>query len=98
TSTLAVIESYANKEPEIDPRVPVLLSSRLLHTFQESRERRTACWTAGQAWWADLLHQEIAFERAFVAAGGTLLVGADPTGWGGVVAGYGDQRGLELLV
>jgi hypothetical protein len=40
----------------------------------------------------------MAFERAFVSAGGTLLAGADPTGWGGIVAGYGDQRGLELLV
>jgi hypothetical protein len=40
----------------------------------------------------------MAFERAFVAAGGTLMAGADPTGWGGVVAGYGDERNLELLV
>lgn len=45
-----------------------------------------------------VLSQEMAFERAFVSAGGTLLAGADPTGWGAVVAGYGDQRGLELLV
>jgi imidazolonepropionase-like amidohydrolase len=27
-----------------------------------------------------------------------LLAGVDPTGWGGVIAGFGDQRGLELLV
>ena len=38
------------------------------------------------------------FERAFVKAGGLLIAGCDPTGYGGVVAGYGDQRGLELLV
>ena len=38
------------------------------------------------------------FERAFVKAGGTLLAGLDPTGMGGVVAGFGDQRELELLV
>ena len=44
------------------------------------------------------MRQEMAFERAFVNAGGKLLAGADPTGWGAVVAGYGDQRGLELLV
>jgi hypothetical protein len=37
-------------------------------------------------------------ERAFVNAGGTLLAGADPTGWGAIVAGYGDERGIELLV
>ena len=38
------------------------------------------------------------FEREFVKAGGLLMSGVDPTGWGGVVAGFGDQRGLELLV
>ncbi len=38
------------------------------------------------------------FERAFVAAGGLLLAGEDPTGYGGVLAGFGDQREVELLV
>lgn len=41
---------------------------------------------------------EMAFERAFVQAGGTLLAGCDPTGNGAVLAGYGDQREVELLV
>src|SRR5260221_8783830 len=27
-----------------------------------------------------------------------ISAGADPTGWGAIVAGYGDQRGVELLV
>ena len=38
------------------------------------------------------------FERAFVKAGGLLIAGLDPTGNGGVVAGFGDQREVELLV
>jgi imidazolonepropionase-like amidohydrolase len=38
------------------------------------------------------------FERAFVQAGGLLLAGLDPTGNGGVVAGFGDLREVELLV
>jgi hypothetical protein len=38
------------------------------------------------------------FERMFVAADGRLMAGADPTGWGGIVAGFADQRELELLV
>ena len=38
------------------------------------------------------------FERAFAAAGGLLVAGLDPTGYGGVVAGFGDQRAVQLLV
>jgi imidazolonepropionase-like amidohydrolase len=38
------------------------------------------------------------FERAFVAAGGLLLAGPDPTGNGGVLPGFGNQREIELLV
>jgi imidazolonepropionase-like amidohydrolase len=37
-------------------------------------------------------------ERNFVAAGGLLLAGPDPTGNGGVLPGFGDQREIELLV
>ncbi len=45
-----------------------------------------------------MLSKEMQFERAFVKAGGLLLAGCDPTSFGGVLPGYGDQRGLELLV
>jgi len=38
------------------------------------------------------------FERAFAAAGGLLLAGPDPTGSGGVLPGFGNQREIELLV
>jgi imidazolonepropionase-like amidohydrolase len=37
-------------------------------------------------------------ERAFVAAGGLLLAGPDPTGAGDVIPGFGDLREIELLV
>jgi imidazolonepropionase-like amidohydrolase len=37
-------------------------------------------------------------ERAYAKAGGTLVAGTDPTGSGGVVPGYANQRQLELLV
>jgi hypothetical protein len=42
--------------------------------------------------------KEQAFEHMFAKAGGTLLAGLDPTGYGGVLAGFGDQREVELLV
>jgi imidazolonepropionase-like amidohydrolase len=38
------------------------------------------------------------FERAFVAAGGMLLAGTDPTGWGGTLPGRGNHAELRLLV
>lgn len=44
------------------------------------------------------LKKEMEFERAFVAAGGTLLSGSDSTGAGDTLAGLGDQRCIELLV
>ena len=47
---------------------------------------------------AKLFRTEMDFERAFVAAGGLLLAGPDPTGAGGVLPGFGDQRAIELLV
>lgn len=40
----------------------------------------------------------MALEREFAAAGGLLLAGPDPTGDGGVLPGFGDQREVELLV
>jgi hypothetical protein len=45
-----------------------------------------------------LLKLEMQFEREFVSAGGLLMAGCDPTGYGGVVPGFGDQRNIELLV
>jgi imidazolonepropionase-like amidohydrolase len=45
-----------------------------------------------------LLRKAMDFERAFVQAGGLLIAGPDPTGNGGVVAGFGDLREVELLV
>ena len=40
----------------------------------------------------------MAFEREFVEAGGLLAAGVDPTGLGGALAGYGDQRNYELFI
>ena len=45
-----------------------------------------------------LWKHDLELERAFVAAGGLLLAGPDPTGLGDVLPGFGDQREIELLV
>ena len=46
----------------------------------------------------ELFRRAQAFERAFVKAGGLLGAGVDPTGLGGALPGYGDQRNYELLL
>ena len=45
-----------------------------------------------------LFPKAMALERAFVRAGGLLIAGTDPTGGGGVIPGYSNQRQIELLV
>ena len=48
--------------------------------------------------YATLFAKGMALERAFARAGGMLIAGTDPTGGGGVIPGYANQRQVELLV
>jgi imidazolonepropionase-like amidohydrolase len=98
TSTLAVIESYTGRDHVVDPHIPDLLASSLRGPYRAGLARWSNPNDGGARAWAQLLHLEMAFEHAFVAAGGRLLAGVDPVGWGGTIAGSGDQRELELLV
>jgi len=45
-----------------------------------------------------VLQAEMRFEKSFVAAGGHLTAGTDPTGWGGTLPGPGNHAELRLLV
>ena len=53
---------------------------------------------AVQSLYATLLPKGMALELAFARAGGLLVAGTDPTGFGGVIPGYSNQRAIELLV
>ncbi len=44
-----------------------------------------------------MLRNAMAYEKAFLDAGGLLAAGVDPTGNGGALPGYGDQRNFELF-
>ena len=96
TSTLPVFELF-DPARMTQPRALEAMApdTRALYLQNQLRAAQPA---ANAPDWKKLLQLEMEFERAFVAAGGTLLAGCDPTGNGGVLAGYGDQRGLELLV
>lgn len=97
TSTLAVFEAFVAEKFKLDPRMKDVLED---DAFVDCRtELRTK--KEDPRWskvWDVVLKKEMEFEREFVKAGGLLMSGVDPTGWGGVVAGFGDQRGVELLV
>ncbi len=98
TSTLAVFESIAPNRPPMRFLVREQ-ESMMPQAWASVLETRAAIAEhAAQSYWPAALKKEMAFERAFVAAGGLLMAGCDPTGYGAILPGYGDQRGLELLV
>jgi hypothetical protein len=95
TSILAIIESFTGRNITFDPS---LLSTRIRKDYISARNAWSNPVNPTTLMWAGVLKREMEFERAFVAAGGHLMAGVDPTGWGGVIAGIGDHRELELLV
>ncbi len=96
TSTLPVFETFVPNRAPIDARVldAMLPASRIDYL----RTRAAISDGAATSLWPAMLKKEMQFERAFAAAGGMLLAGLDPTGYGGVIPGFGDQREIELLV
>jgi enamidase len=93
TSTLTVFETFTPGRP-MPPGLDVLapqLKESFARAFDRAQQNR-------QSVYASLFPKAMRMERAFVRAGGLLIAGTDPTGAGGVVAGYSDQRQVELLV
>lgn len=93
TSTLPVFEASVPLRPPLQPRVIQSMSTAAAQSYLTERASIPA--TSPMA---SLMRKEMDFEIAFVRAGGTLLAGPDPTGNGGVLPGFGDQREIELLV
>ncbi len=105
TSTLPVFEmgSFTGR-PTIQKRVLDALSPDARSALLENRVRSSDSSKLRQEYgsdvspWPAAFKKEMEFEHAFAQAGGLLLAGLDPTGMGGVIAGFGDQREVELLV
>lgn len=93
TSTLTVFETLTPGRPM--PRCLDYLEPQLKEQFEQ---RYAAAQRNAASTMATLFPKARALEMAFVKAGGTLLVGTDPTGGGGLVPGCSDQRAIELLV
>jgi imidazolonepropionase-like amidohydrolase len=77
----------------LNPRVLAVMSTDARVRYLQARAR-----VSSEANYVPLLRKAMDFEVAFVKAGGLLLAGLDPTGNGGIVAGFGDHRQVELLV
>ncbi|MEW5902092.1 MAG: amidohydrolase family protein [Acidobacteriota bacterium] len=95
TSTLPVFETSIPGRPPLQQRVLDAMAPeiRIFYLTQRARVGEMKDSPAAAA-----LKKEMEFEWTFVQAGGLLLAGPDPTGYGGVLPGFGDQREVELLV
>jgi enamidase len=93
TSTLTVFETFTPGRP-MPPGLDVLTPQ--LKDQYERTYARVAKNT--ESLYIKLLPKAMALERAFARAGGILVAGTDPTGSGGVIPGFSNQRQIELLV
>jgi imidazolonepropionase-like amidohydrolase len=101
TSTLPVFEASAPIAANGIGAARSVLSQRMLATMSEDARIRYLSSRAripANSPMPTLIRKSMDFERAFHKAGGLLIAGLDPTGNGGVVAGFGDLREVELLV
>ena len=98
TSTLAIFETFVPNRPPTSEE----MRAREFVTpdgWADYATARAAIAEHGdKSVWPALFKVEMQFERDFVRQGGLLMAGCDPTGHGGVLPGFGDQRNLELLV
>lgn len=95
TSTIVIFETFAPNQPPLERRV---LDALLPEAAIAYLGQRSLIGQSPNSPWPELVKKEMQFEYDFVKAGGLLLAGEDPTGYGGDLAGFGDQRELELLV
>jgi imidazolonepropionase-like amidohydrolase len=95
TSTLAVYEPFFKQRDVSAERTLEAMSPEVRTAYTNMRRHidTSSTW----AFTAEMLRNAMAFERAFVDGGGLLAAGVDPTGFGGALPGYGDQRNYELL-
>lgn len=93
TSTLTVFETFTPGRPK-PPGLEVLtpqLREQFEQNYARTAQNKESIYTA-------LFPKAMALEHAFARAGGLLIAGTDPTGGGGVIPGFANQRQVELLV
>ena len=96
TSTLAVYEASVPNRPPMQQRVLDVMSADVQKEYLATRQQLAS--QGDNTPIAAALKKAMEYERAFVKAGGLLAAGVDPTGIGGALPGFGDQRNYELLI
>jgi len=92
TSTLAVFQSFMPGDTLYRPEVLEAMAPDTREMFLKFYTKMRSPGGEGQ------MEKEMRMEKQFSDAGGLLTAGTDPTGNGGVLAGYGSQTAIELLV
>jgi imidazolonepropionase-like amidohydrolase len=95
TSTLAIFETFTPGRrvataAELETLAPPLRGSYLTRWSAINLQNNPVPKAA--------FAKNLQLEAQFFRAGGLLVVGTDPTGYGGCLAGYGNWRAIELLV
>jgi imidazolonepropionase-like amidohydrolase len=99
TSTLPVFEQSVPLHAPLQARQMDVLTPQAKESYLYLRNLTAArAGTPRGEEFTRAYKNDLGLERQFVAAGGLLMAGPDPTGNGGVIPGFGDQRELELLV
>jgi Amidohydrolase family len=99
TSTLPVFEQVLPLHNTLNPKAMDVLTPQAKESYLYMRNLAASRASSPRSQqFAQAYQNDLGLERQFVAAGGLLLAGPDPTGNGGVIPGFGDLRELELLV
>jgi imidazolonepropionase-like amidohydrolase len=98
TSTLPVFEQTVPGHAPLWPRALDTLTPEARDAYLYLRNRTNSLPHDQIQDRITAFQHDLGLERRFVAAGGLLLAGPDPTGNGGVIPGFGDLREIELLV
>ncbi|MBV9904612.1 MAG: amidohydrolase family protein, partial [Alphaproteobacteria bacterium] len=96
TSTLTVFETFTPGRPEEPEAVRAMLIPELRQAYEAGYTRVQT--SENSKPYIAIFPKLMKLERMFAAAGGTLLAGTDPTGYGGVLPGFSGKRQIQLLV
>ena len=93
TSTLTVFEPYTDREVVLGGGLEAMSpeireSLEISHKRQQGRDSTSII----------AFEKQMAWEKMFYEMGGKLLAGTDPTGAGRTIAGYANQRMIELFI